>query len=700
MRRSRRRRTTTGAVGIVVALSLAGYLGTGLISTTSPRQQPSLSAPAVTATSAPVMAATPGTSATQVVGAVRPFPVVLYFSDTAHGLLIGPGCARSNCLKSTEVTADGGHTWTRGGDLPRGSKFDYAVNIFAADRRNLFLSQRDADYSSHDGGLHWNRLPVPPGIHFVGIAGSVWLSGAASCGSARSPACTVSLSSMSAAGGPLSPRPAPPTQGQPVTSIQRVGRTLILEAGQSEGGRTVLLASTDEGYHWMARSNPCGRMAVRVSAGTDGALWALCAGVYGTGMAVKKLFVSADSAEHWSARPDPEAGGYSTNVHPISATVAWRTGYFGSARSDLFSSQDSGRTWADPLAGRIGENGGGGPYLFADPTGKDAWVAALRLRCQGQRLRRSGPSGDPRRRPYLAASTAANRTMTAVWPVLAGAHKGRYATRQRPGYCRAVSGRGSPILRLILVAVAATACQSSTTAVSSHRPAPSQPATPEGRQTLPPAPPSPDASPTVTGAPRIVGLAVDPAIMALARANCTGMITAIVNNTAPIGHVIAQRTTGDYCEATLTLSAGPRASAARCSTLTITAGQVGVGLGHSGFVLNLRNSGHLPCTLNAYPTVTATESGTRRTITGTDSPGGYLGGTDLSVPTLLLRPGDAVSALIEGTNNPVGNATSCLDLTKLRVTVNGRTTSVQPTLTNCSGLEVHPYLPGTTGTAR
>ena len=216
----------------------------------------------------------------------------------------------------------------------------------------------------------------------------------------------------------------------------------------------------------------------------------------------------------------------------------------------------------------------------------------------------------------------------------------------------------------------------------------------------PSATPSPSASPTVTGAPRVVGLAIDAAINALTRASCGAMITAIVDNTAPVGHVIAQRTTGDPCEVSISVSAGPAGSAARCSSLTITAGQLGLGAGHSGFALNYRNSGPLPCTLSGYPTVTATESGTSRKITGTDSPSGYLGGTDLKVPTLLLRPGDAVSSLVEGTNNPVRNATSCHDLTNLSVTVNGRTTSVQPTLTNCSGLEVHPYLPGTTGTAR
>ena len=376
IRRCRRRRTTTGALGSVVALSLAGYLGTGLISITSPRLQPSLIAPAATPGATPVVVPTPRTSPSPPSGALRPFPVVLSFFDALHGLVIGPGCARSTCPALTQLTADGGRTWTPGGTLPPGSSFTYAVNFFAADPRNLFLSQSDADYTSHDGGLHWNRLAVPGASHLLGVAGSVWLSEAASCGTGPTPACIVSLSSMSASGGPVSPRPAPPTQGQPITNIQRVGRTLVLEAGQIEGGRTVLLASVDDGYHWAARPNPCGHIDVGLSTSPDGTLWALCAEGGGAGSLPKKVFVSADAAQHWIARPDPETGGYSTNTTAISSTVAWRTGYAGNGRSDLFRTQDAGRTWTDPLVGRIGESAGGNPYLFTGPTGQDAWVAA------------------------------------------------------------------------------------------------------------------------------------------------------------------------------------------------------------------------------------------------------------------------------------------------------------------------------------
>lgn len=186
----------------------------------------------------------------------------------------------------------------------------------------------------------------------------------------------------------------------------------------------------------------------------------------------------------------------------------------------------------------------------------------------------------------------------------------------------------------------------------------------------------------------------------LNQADCSGTVTAFLDSAATVGQVTAQRQTGDFCNVSLTVSAGPSTSAAGCSTLVITAGQVGAGLGHVGFALTFRNNGRVSCTLNGYPTVTATESGSRRIVTGHDSPSGYLGGTDVPVPTLYLHPGDAVSSFVEGTDMPVGNATSCPRLTGMRVTVNGHTTAVPPTLTYCGGLGVHPYVPGITGTAR
>lgn len=211
--------------------------------------------------------------------------------------------------------------------------------------------------------------------------------------------------------------------------------------------------------------------------------------------------------------------------------------------------------------------------------------------------------------------------------------------------------------------------------------------------------PSAAATPTPPPAPNVIGLSIDAAMTAAQSAGCGVGVGTIINGAAPVGAVLSQRTSSDPCELSLTISAGPRTSAAPCTALTVTAGGVGAGLGHAGFPLHFRNTGQAACSLTGYPTVSATDSRSGRKVTARQTPSGYLGGTNLPVPTYLLAPGEQVSALVEGTDNPVGNATSCSELQQMRVTISDRSIPVAGSLSNCSGMEVHPYVPGTTGRA-
>ena len=205
-----------------------------------------------------------------------------------------------------------------------------------------------------------------------------------------------------------------------------------------------------------------------------------------------------------------------------------------------------------------------------------------------------------------------------------------------------------------------------------------------------------DPSPT---APNVVGVKVDAAMAAMQAAGCSATVVSIINGSARVGTVLTERTASNLCEVALSISAGPRTEEPRCSRLTVTVGPAGAGLGHAGFPLHFRNSEIVPCSLSGYPTILATDSISGKTIRASQTPSGYLGGTDLPTPALVLAPDDQVSALVEGTDNPVGNATSCSDLIHLRVIVNSRSTPVDQSLSNCSGIEVHRYLPGTTGRA-
>ena len=205
-----------------------------------------------------------------------------------------------------------------------------------------------------------------------------------------------------------------------------------------------------------------------------------------------------------------------------------------------------------------------------------------------------------------------------------------------------------------------------------------------------------DPSPSPPTAPNVVGQDVDRAIAALDGAGCGAEVSNVINAPERVGTVVSQRTT-ETCGLLLTVSAGPRIIAPACSALAVSAGQVGAAAGNAGFPISFRNSSNHACSLSGYPTVLATDSSTGQPVTARHSPSGYLGGTDLPIPTYVLAPGDRVSVLVEGTDNPVGNASTCSTLNDIRVVVGHRAVHTQQVLHNCSGMQVHPYVPGLTG---
>jgi hypothetical protein len=68
-------------------------------------------------------------------------------------------------------------------------------------------------------------------------------------------------------------------------------------------------------------------------------------------------------------------------------------------------------------------------------------------------------------------------------------------------------------------------------------------------------------------------------------------------------------------------------------------------------------------------------------------------------PAVTLAPGTTVSAAVQGSDVPVGNATSCVSYPSLLVTPPGEThsTVVTAKLPGCNGLRVFPVITGTNG---
>jgi len=217
----------------------------------------------------------------------------------------------------------------------------------------------------------------------------------------------------------------------------------------------------------------------------------------------------------------------------------------------------------------------------------------------------------------------------------------------------------------------------------------------------------PSSSPTATAgpspspptAPNVVGQDVNRAIDAIVGTGCSARVGSIINATERAGTVLSQRTTDIYCEVILAVSAGPRIIPPACSALAVSVGQGGAAAGTASFPISFRNSSNQACSLSGYPTVLATDSSNGRTVRARHSPSGFLGADlpGLPILTYILAPGDRVSAVVEGTDNPVGNASTCSTLNDIRVVVDHRSVHTRQVLQNCTGMQVHRYVPGLTG---
>ncbi|MGO9344714.1 MAG: DUF4232 domain-containing protein [Acidimicrobiales bacterium] len=133
------------------------------------------------------------------------------------------------------------------------------------------------------------------------------------------------------------------------------------------------------------------------------------------------------------------------------------------------------------------------------------------------------------------------------------------------------------------------------------------------------------------------------------------------------------------------------------SQLRITATFGGVGLGHVSVLLLFKNSSSTTCSLYGYPGVAGLNAQGVQITQAVRTLNGYMGGAGQSAPLVTLIPGQLASAIVEGTDNPTGTATTCTTYPKLLVTPPNTTQSVtiDMSMPGCSGLQVHPVVPRT-----
>ncbi len=140
-----------------------------------------------------------------------------------------------------------------------------------------------------------------------------------------------------------------------------------------------------------------------------------------------------------------------------------------------------------------------------------------------------------------------------------------------------------------------------------------------------------------------------------------------------------------------------RTPACNFDQLAVTATFGGAALGHESVLLLFKDASSTTCSLYGYPGVAGLNVQGVQITQAVRTLNGYMGGAGKSAPHVTLTPGLVASAVVEGTDVPTGNATTCPTYASLLVTPPNTTQSVPIhfSLPGCSGLQVHPIIPRT-----
>jgi hypothetical protein len=124
-------------------------------------------------------------------------------------------------------------------------------------------------------------------------------------------------------------------------------------------------------------------------------------------------------------------------------------------------------------------------------------------------------------------------------------------------------------------------------------------------------------------------------------------------------------------------------------------------MGHIGVLLRFANTSAQTCKLMGYPGVAGLDASGHQAIQATRTLNGYIRvlPPGQGPPVVTLTSGESASAFVEGTDVPLGGATSCPSYPKLLVTPPNTTRSVlvDMAMPGCTPVQVHPVVPGTKG---
>ena len=124
-------------------------------------------------------------------------------------------------------------------------------------------------------------------------------------------------------------------------------------------------------------------------------------------------------------------------------------------------------------------------------------------------------------------------------------------------------------------------------------------------------------------------------------------------------------------------------------------------MGHIGVIVVFTNTSPQTCKLMGYPGVAGLNAAGHQAVQAVRTLNGYMRvlPTGQGPPVVTLTTGESASAFVEGTDVPTGNQTSCPTYPKLLVTPPNTTqqVTIDTSMPGCSPVQVHPVVPGTTG---
>jgi len=139
------------------------------------------------------------------------------------------------------------------------------------------------------------------------------------------------------------------------------------------------------------------------------------------------------------------------------------------------------------------------------------------------------------------------------------------------------------------------------------------------------------------------------------------------------------------------------------ANLEIGLGRGGVAMSHVGLAITFRNISEIPCRISGYPVAALFGAVGHGVLVAKQRPNGYLGGLLIRsrIPPLVnLLPGQTASTLLEGVDGYGNDLMACRASSSIHLAIPylGISVDLLARFGGCATVEIHPIVPGKTGT--